>query len=90
MFSRANIIVHYVNRKGFKFNGTRHFMVCAEVNNLQGGKVNVIKIKTEAVIVPITAFGLEIYAEQTKHIYIFTYQENANGGFCMHKIFAPL
>jgi len=56
-----------------KLNETRHFMVCAEVHNLPGGNVNDIKIKTEAVLVPITAFGLEIYAEQTKHIYSITF-----------------
>lgn len=70
MFSRVNIIVHYVNQKGLKLNET-HFMVCAEVRNLPGGNLSVIKVKIEAVVVPITAFGLEIYAEQTKQIYIY-------------------
>ena len=31
MFSRVNIIVHYVNREGLKLKETRHFMIL--VNN---------------------------------------------------------
>jgi hypothetical protein len=43
-------------------------MVCAEVHNLPGGNLNVIEIKTEALIFPVTAFGLVINAEQTKYM----------------------
>jgi hypothetical protein len=45
VFSRANVIAQYANRRGLKLNETRHLMVCAEVHNLPGGNLNVIKIK---------------------------------------------
>jgi hypothetical protein len=46
-------------------------MVCVEVHNLPGGNLNVIEIKTEALIVPVTAFGLVINAKQTKYTCIY-------------------
>ena len=44
-------------------------MICNEVHNVPGGNLNVRKTKAEALLVPITAFGLVIIAEKTKHIY---------------------
>ena len=54
-----------VNQNGLKLNGTRHFLVYAEDNNILGGSLPTTKENAEALVVASKEIGLEVTAVKT-------------------------
>ena len=65
-----------VNQDGLKLNGTHQLLVYADDVNILGGSIHTIKEKAEALIVASKEIGLEVNADETKHM-IMSRDQNA-------------
>jgi len=60
-----------INQDGLKINGTHQILLYADVFNIQGGSVHIIKENTEALVATCKGTGLEVNADKTKYMVMF-------------------
>ena len=63
-----------VNQDGLKSNGTHQVLFCADDINILEGAVHTVKENAEALVVANNEIGLEVNADKTKYIVIFSDQ----------------
>ena len=68
-----------INQDGLKISGTQQILVYADIVNILGGSLHIIKKNTEVLVVFSKEIGIELNANKTKHMVMFRDQ---NEGQC--------
>jgi hypothetical protein len=63
-----------VNQDGLKLNGTHQLLVEADIVNILGRSIYIIKKNTKALVVASKEIGLEVNADKTKYMVMVQYQ----------------